>query len=821
MNCKLSQLLCVIIGLLICSCTIAQQIPSQASVAAKRNATVVYNLANPYPDPNAGCPGYSAYCLSSYYLNQNTQTADNYILNQANATFTSDCYFWNLSLVRIYLNSTYYSRMSSAAQQSLAQKELLFLNTYANLALTTAGVWYIKDSENHNLFQKSCCYLICQKLLENPANESLILSDGNTVRAHYDAYVLYFINYFREHAKKGLDVEINSDNYVKYTLACYLNVFDLSSDLIVKRLAKNYLDLYTAENAISFLKTANDVGGGATRCYKDKDMKYGKSKNSFDCNLGWSTALGGNHPTQVIVATSNYFAPEITSAIALNTKPAFTSVQASWGINLPSNFSGAYNVGFNSSGNGGMLRFSYITDNYAHGTHCYDPTQTFIAIATQNRVMGVDFNTTDKAKIKVHGIGTAQGRETGYAEINGFGGINCSVIWRDQKASNSTGTRIFVSSGELDNNKSLQNGWWFSKTSTAYVGFRVASGTLTESVTSYGKYYTLSDMWSPVIIETANITDYSSFQAFKDAIALNVVSVLADGSIKYFSESNETFQVKPNSTIVPIKNGTAVNFNLPNTFNSPYLNGMGDSYIANVSYPGYEDLVINFEILDLDIEAESVVNPNWIIGNSSNASAGSFVIPNGNIINATAAENILNFDFNIPFDGNFSIFGLGLFTSSSSNSFLVSIDNSPYTIWSMGVSNQYAWNFLNRGNNSFTSFFTRGTHRLSIAKNSSGAILDKIRISESNVPPQNPIPTGIPSYNYESSVLLLAGGNFSPPAASLYPGRMYIIRNTSTTNNVIIDNVINHQTNTPTIFTLTPVLGCIIIISDGSSWYRI
>ncbi|MFC4263643.1 hypothetical protein ACFOWM_12180 [Ferruginibacter yonginensis] len=72
-----------------------------------------------------------------------------------------------------------------------------------------------------------------------------------------------------------------------------------------------------------------------------------------------------------------------------------------------------------------------------------------------------------------------------------------------------------------------------------------------------------------------------------------------------------------------------------------------------------------------------------------------------------------------------------------------------------------------------------------------------------------------------SSVILLATGTFTPPAANTVSGRMYIIRNTATAANVIVSNIIDFAAATAANFILTPTIGSVMIISDGTNWYRI
>lgn len=72
-----------------------------------------------------------------------------------------------------------------------------------------------------------------------------------------------------------------------------------------------------------------------------------------------------------------------------------------------------------------------------------------------------------------------------------------------------------------------------------------------------------------------------------------------------------------------------------------------------------------------------------------------------------------------------------------------------------------------------------------------------------------------------NTILLLDGGTFSTPAASVANGMVYIIRNTSTTTDTTVNSIINYNSSVAANFTLTPTIGSIMIVSNGTNWYRI
>ena len=73
-----------------------------------------------------------------------------------------------------------------------------------------------------------------------------------------------------------------------------------------------------------------------------------------------------------------------------------------------------------------------------------------------------------------------------------------------------------------------------------------------------------------------------------------------------------------------------------------------------------------------------------------------------------------------------------------------------------------------------------------------------------------------------NTVILQNAGTFTPPAAAAgNSGVMYIIRNTSITTDLTVATTIPYNSATSGNITVTPTIGSITIISDGTNWYRI
>lgn len=74
-----------------------------------------------------------------------------------------------------------------------------------------------------------------------------------------------------------------------------------------------------------------------------------------------------------------------------------------------------------------------------------------------------------------------------------------------------------------------------------------------------------------------------------------------------------------------------------------------------------------------------------------------------------------------------------------------------------------------------------------------------------------------------NTVIIQDGGTFATPApaTSSNAGLIYIIRNSSATNDLIVNNIVDYNSTVPANFTLTPAIGSITIVNAGTRWFRV
>lgn len=570
---------------------------------------VTIHVTNPWPDPDAAdggtaCWGLSAYALAALHTNQDLTTANDYINTlhddynvPTGDTIDFDCYF-KLNLIwRIYCDPDMNARLTATARDNIEDMMWRWIDARSKLSDAQGSVWRIADSENHDAMQKTG-YLLCAQALKNagsPYSPTQTLADGHTIQEHHDAWTQYWQTYFVERAKEGINCEIASPTYAKYTLGTYYNIRDFAESAELRDLAEDMLNLYWAEVAVDYLPTG--VRGGAeTRCYKDASLQTSPGGlYSVAWAYAWPSTytLGSGNPFELLMATSDYRVPAIINAIANDTsKSPYMYTSRKFGMGGGWDGNQVYTVDFDN-GNSHMRRDSYVTPGYVMGTITLDPARGYISLIDQNRAMGVFFSANVNDRIAVHG--RAADDRTSYTDLWGMTGVNCSVIARDPGAAgNSIGTRVFIPSGDLWNNRVEESGWFFTYTDGAYCALRPATGGYTATPVSNGVMLELQDMWAPVIIQMGKPEDYMElYTFFKNDVKDNTLTY-SSGLLTYHSCAGDVYEFWANSTTLPKLNGTTVNLNPTKTYDSPYLNMQHGQQTVTVSYGSYDDLVLDF-----------------------------------------------------------------------------------------------------------------------------------------------------------------------------------------------------------------------------------
>jgi hypothetical protein len=450
--------------------------------------------------------------------------------------------------------------------------------------------------------------------------------DGDTVANHWQAWERFWIRFFKTFPKEGTDMDIaHPSSYGQCTVGAMYDMVDLSGNAEIKRLAGNFLTLFWAEVAAEFdpgigwrmgLATTRDPNNYARGFWPQALLYcYQWHNNTPFANLG-----------DALFLTSGYRPPEILAAIARNTDRGgyLTTGRRPGLISTPdiAETKTVYvgdrphpRIIFDRNGHSHFRRDVYYTPDYALGTFTTDPACDYINELVLTPNVGASFPTPGKDRIQVSGKGYYPVRPT-----NGMTGPGVSIIARDPKAQfgvgrfKSNGTRVFLSNGPLwDNRVEDASGWFFTRCGNAYAAIRPAGGgyvipdpgvtysfngaaadrKVIEVEDKRGHYLELNDMWAPVVLQMGRARDYDSFEAFQKSVKENPFTY-EEGKLTYTSEAGDTYEAWAKFPQLPKINGTTINLNPEYTFNNPYLKMKHGSNKAVISYPGYEDLVLDF-----------------------------------------------------------------------------------------------------------------------------------------------------------------------------------------------------------------------------------
>ena len=559
---------------------------------------------NNSPTPSLPNPvGKAGWAMINLHEGTNLTTANTYIEDIHDDYPVPDSTSYNFDsascmtcLLRCILDLTCSANLTSDAEDAILNMCYNYINKRSKVANARGSVWIIQESENIDARFKST-FLLAALALEADISygPNVILDDGYTIKTHRKAWQYYWCEYFRQRAREGINVEIASPQYAKYNFACYYNIMDLCSWQELSYLAEDFITLYWADTASDFLPSTGIRGGSETRCYKNNYLMlgiyYGLWHLTYAYDFHDNSPTGTPYADVIVAAISDYRVPDIVWDYASDTSKEpymYTSRRPGKGT-----ISGDdYTITFPSS----LRRDSYVTSQYVLGSLTPDTTQTFTNISTQNRTLGVFFAGDEDDRIVFHGKATTG--YTGYYEVYSACGEDCMVLARDPSASSSDGTRIFMSYGNIWNNRVEDSGWIFSSSGNSYAGIKIATGTTSPPYyvlhsEAYGKMLDLEDKWSPVVIQTGLSSEYASYQAFRNSVKANSFTY-SSGKLTYISEAGDTYEIWRNSTNRPEINNTDVDVNPDKVYDSPFISGVHGYELITLSNSGYDDLILHF-----------------------------------------------------------------------------------------------------------------------------------------------------------------------------------------------------------------------------------
>jgi hypothetical protein len=586
-------------------------------VAERLQEGLQYIQNDPWPSPKTNVAQSSRMALLLLNKNEKVKEAGQLILNECGSPLTEYVgktvpRLRSEALFRIYLQAKTHRLLSKEARTAIEDYAWNLLTKH-NRGITRVDAdksfWEFGSSENHYLNDRRRYTQALQVLRMADRYGPDALLEGQTIDSHHQTWVAFWIRYFRDRAGEGVDLEVaHHSSYGLCTVGVYYDLHDLTDSAELRELAAKFLTLYWAEVASEFEPRTGQRAWAATR-YPNYDGHSPYWAQALLYCYGWhdggyENQFLGNVPFLV----SSYRPPEILRAIARDTnRGAYLSTSRRAGLIRGEEEKGE--IIFDHNGDSHFRRDVYYTPEYTLSTMTLDPSRHYDQVITLAQTMGVTFASDVHARITVMGTGYYPRRA-----INGITGAGVSIIARDPNATpgrdrfKSDGTRVFIRKGELwDNRVEDASGWFFTHAGDAYVAVRIADQGYHVTTKTYtwpnrqlkeveernGHFLELNDMWAPVLIQMGRAADYASFEAFQASANDNEFS-FENGKLRYVSEASDTYEYWAKGAERPRINGADVNLNPHKTYDSPYLSMVHGEDEAVITFPGHEDLVLEF-----------------------------------------------------------------------------------------------------------------------------------------------------------------------------------------------------------------------------------
>jgi len=520
---------------------------------------------------------------------------------------------FSLDVVRLYglfngRTGTFAGRLTPAAQRHM--EDQLFqtasqsrFNDYG-FASNLDNVWTIRGSENHAFAAQASFLLVSQFLKNSPDFANRTYEDGRKPAEHYEVWRRFWSRLLDERAKRGIYVEVASPSYEDETRQAIQNIRDFAEDPALRQKAEMLLDVTYALIAQDSL--SNGVRGGAkSRVYtfKEKSRSGGDDVN-YNLIFGTPSYVPGGSDQ----ATSTYFPPPVVlrlgkDAIARGT---YESVARVPGVGKRKDKETQLDP------DKSVVRYGYVTPDYAIGSFVLNPAWTYVPTSSQNRWQGVVFDGDRAAMIAPRAInltrsGDLDAEQRVHDAFASLQDRNVLITQRSKTAGERKGRTDIYLSPTLDT-LDEEDGWIFVKESKSFAAIRVvaqepdayrwlgaaddtrrtekkkaaASGRPTNAAgkpnapeekreAGQKEYVTLRNPDSPIIMVVNQGSDFGNdFQKFKSAMKEQKIDY--DGRTLKFADL--VFRGPGN---IGSRDGRVVDVSPPRLYDSPFLRSEWDS----------------------------------------------------------------------------------------------------------------------------------------------------------------------------------------------------------------------------------------------------
>lgn len=618
---KINKATCILsIMLLFFSCsflTTNSGIPERPKdeVSQRQDSAMVELLDNPIPKESPIWM-HENFATAAYMLNREMRKADQGILTIRNEFFTDEMardveagFHWHAYILeRLYWmfssESKYFpGRMSIEAESAILNMlwEWSSSHCIADFAKPDRALW-VWGSENHQLQAWVSYWGAAHIFKKHPKYKKHTYSDGSTPEQMAKAFDEYFKAYIRGRATRGLMVEIASPTYAKYSLNTIYNLADFAEDVVLKKMAGDYLNLYWTEWAIEQIDGIR--GGSRHRCYPGSKSIIQSGADEFAWyHFGIGRTERSKAPGNMCMLTTYWRPNEIVINLVHNHHYAgdYAYISRCYGLKSdeePTSYFGQKSPIYKfDTENGGYLRYSWITPVYIMGITMQDAfsPEKWNNVSSQNRWHGLIFAGNYTARIFTQPDKPERGSV--YDAEWGVQNRGVMILQRLPK-SNASGQALWI-----DKTLSMieRDGWIFIEAPEAYTAIKIIHGDIRKlcaqdygaGIANAGFWLKLDDEFSPIIMEAAEKKQFTSFIEFQDLIIANPLTVEIN-KIKYESKHHKTsLTLFSDYSALPLIDNNPINLKPLHLFESPFLRSVWGSGIVTIN-DGTKNREFNF-----------------------------------------------------------------------------------------------------------------------------------------------------------------------------------------------------------------------------------
>lgn len=548
---------------------------------------------------------------TNFFALANRKLAENcrYYIDNTEVRDDRDSFYWDIGqLCRIVYH--YGSRgdvkpglLEPETEAVFREMAFGYCNDLSRVADADPGrTWHVWESGNHHVQRASAFWQLLHFLANlDPSCGATVLKDGHSLDEHCRAWSDFFRAWMRERARRSMFIEVQSRCYGIYTIKNLYPLYDFSDDPSLRRLARDFLDLFWALWAQEQIGGAQ--GGGMSRVYSVQGRRTAAVATRW---AYWYFGIAGACRPEGIdyVCIDSAYRPsalvcELARDVAARGVYEIESRPLGWA--LPEDRYPDYRP---DPEWGRIYRYTYATPDFIVGTLMFPqaPSKDWCAISSQNRFQSVVYGPPNAQLIPLpaplgrHSLEKKPPTTT----KNAFWSLQRkgTLITRRNRFAGSAGTMQvwFSAAGGVDRVEK-DGDWHFIRCGNALSAVRVVcggsrlvtAGPEDREVTceQEGKFLVCEDKMSPVIVETARLGDFADEAAFREKVKSTELR-LGDSTLDYVGIFGNRFHMDLGDGGASTVDGEPYVRKTEWSFRSPFVQERWNEGVVRLRFAGKE-----------------------------------------------------------------------------------------------------------------------------------------------------------------------------------------------------------------------------------------